>query len=464
MNYFLVLYYFSSYLKAMDKSLPIYKSLFFLGLPIVGGNIAQFSSSVVDTAMLGHYDPKTLASLIVASSVFFILLIVGGGFSFALVPVVAAHDARDEDTLVRRNTRMAIWLSIIFSILVFPILYWSDSVLMFLGQSEELSQSAHEYLRIMAFVMFPALLDVTLRCYLTGLKHTNIVLWATVSGLVCKSVIGWLFVFGKFGCPELGIEGAALSTLAGTLVILIFFVWHAQRYFPQHELFKNIWKPDVAALRRIFTLGLPIGLTYLAESGLFSGVTIMVGWIGEIEVASHGIAMQIMAITFMVHLGLSQIATTLIGNAYGREDSLEVLRRIGICAISMSSTFAFMIIIVFLSVPESLLSLFIDNSNPDSVAILSIGVSLMIIAACFQLTDGLQAVGLGLLRGMQDVKVPFIIALVSYWGVGFTTSYLLGIKFSYGPQGVWLGLVTGLAIASVLLLTRFWYKTRNQKN
>jgi len=445
----------------MDKSLPIYKSLFFLGLPIVGGNIAQFSSSVVDTAMLGHYDPKTLASLIVASSVFFILLIVGGGFSFALVPVVAAHDARNEDTLVRRNTRMAIWLSIIFSIMVFPILYWSDSVLIFLGQSEELSQSAHEYLRIMAFVMFPALLDVTLRCYLTGLKHTNIVLWATVSGLVCKSVIGWLFVFGKFGCPELGIEGAALSTLAGTLVILIFFVWHAQRYFPQHELFKNIWKPDVAALRRIFTLGLPIGLTYLAESGLFSGVTIMVGWIGEIEVASHGIAMQIMAITFMVHLGLSQIATTLIGNAYGREDSLEVLRRIGICAISMSSTFAFMIIIVFLSVPESLLSLFIDNSDPDSVAILSIGVSLMIIAACFQLTDGLQAVGLGLLRGMQDVKVPFVIALVSYWGVGFTTSYLLGIKFSYGPQGVWLGLVTGLAIASVLLLTRFWYKTRN---
>ena len=460
MNYFLVLYYFSSYLKAMDKSLPIYKSLFFLGLPIVGGNIAQFSSSVVDTAMLGHYDPKTLASLIVASSVFFILLIVGGGFSFALVPVVAAHDARDEDTLVRRNTRMAIWLSIIFSTLVFPILYWSDSVLMFLGQSEELSQSAHEYLRIMAFVMFPALLDVTLRCYLTGLKHTNIVLWATVSGLICKTIIGWLFVFGKFGCPELGIEGAALSTLAGTLVILVFFVWHAQRYFPQHELFKNIWKPDVAALRRIFTLGLPIGLTYLAESGLFSGVTIMVGWIGEIEVASHGIAMQIMAITFMVHLGISQIATTLIGNAYGREDSLEVLRRIGICAISMSSAFAFIIIVVFLSVPESLLSLFIDNSNPDSVAILSIGVSLMIIAACFQLTDGLQAVGLGLLRGMQDVKVPFIIALVSYWGVGFTTSYLLGIKFSYGPQGVWLGLVTGLAIASVLLLTRFWYKTR----
>ena len=461
MNYFLVLYYFSSYLKAMDKSLPIYKSLFFLGLPIVGGNIAQFSSSVVDTAMLGHYDPKTLASLIVASSVFFILLIVGGGFSFALVPVVAAHDARDEDTLVRRNTRMAIWLSIIFSILVFPILYWSDSVLMFLGQSEDLSQSAHEYLRIMAFVMFPALLDVTLRCYLTGLKHTNIVLWATVSGLICKTIIGWLFVFGKFGCPELGIEGAALSTLAGTLVILILFVWHAQRYFPQHELFKNIWKPDVAALRRIFTLGLPIGLTYLAESGLFSGVTIMVGWIGEIEVASHGIAMQIMAITFMVHLGISQIATTLIGNAYGREDSLEVLRRIGICAISMSSAFAFIIIVVFLSVPESLLSLFIDNSNPDSVAILSIGVSLMIIAACFQLTDGLQAVGLGLLRGMQDVKVPFIIALVSYWGVGFTTSYLLGIKFSYGPQGVWLGLVTGLAIASVLLLTRFWHKTRN---
>ena len=443
----------------MNKTLSIYKSLFFLGLPIVGGNIAQFSSSVVDTAMLGHYDPKTLASLVVASSVFFIMLIVGGGFSFALMPVVAAHDARNEDTLVRRNTRMAIWLSIMFSMFVFPILYWSESVLIFLGQSEELSKSAHKYLRIMAFVMFPALLDVTLRCYLTGLKHTNIVLWATVSGLICKSITGWLFIFGKFGCPELGIEGAALSTLAGTLVILLFFVWHARQYFPQHELFKNIWKPDVVALKKIFILGLPVGLTYLAESGLFSGVTIMVGWIGEIEVASHGIAMQIMAITFMVHLGLSQVATTLIGNAYGRQDSLEVLRRIGICAISMSAAFAFIIIIVFLSFPRTLLSLFIDNSDPDSRAILVMGISLMTIAACFQLTDGLQAVGLGLLRGIQDVKVPFIIAFVSYWGVGFTTSYLLGIKLSYGPQGVWLGLVTGLLVASIFLLVRFWFKT-----
>ena len=188
----------------MEKSFPIYKSLFFLGVPVIGGNIAQFSASIVDTAMLGHYDPKVLASLIVASSVFFILLIVGGGFSYALMSVVAAHDARCEDTQVRRNTRMAIWLSTMFSILVFPILYWSETVLIFLGQSEELSETAQEYLRIMAFVMFPALLDVTLRCYLTGLKHTNVVLWATVSGLYLRSLLaGSLFmetlVFQRWG-------------------------------------------------------------------------------------------------------------------------------------------------------------------------------------------------------------------------------------------------------------------------
>ena len=189
----------------MEKSFPIFKSLLFLGFPIIGGNIAQFSASIVDTAMLGHYNPKVLASLIVASSVFFILLIVGGGFSYALMSVVAAHDACGEDAQVRRNTRMAIWLSTMFSILVFPILYWSETVLIFLGQSEELSETAQEYLRIMAFVMFPALLDVTLRCYLTGLKHTNIVLWATVSGLIFKVITGWVLIYGNFGFPEMGI-------------------------------------------------------------------------------------------------------------------------------------------------------------------------------------------------------------------------------------------------------------------
>tara|TARA_B100000131_G_scaffold314131_1_gene350482 strand:+ start:317 stop:1654 length:1338 start_codon:yes stop_codon:yes gene_type:complete len=444
----------------MEKSFPIYKSLFFLGVPVIGGNIAQFSASIVDTAMLGHYDPKVLASLVVASSIFFILLIVGGGFSQALMSVVAAHDARGEDTQVRRNTRMAIWLSIMFSILVFPILFWSEAVLIFLGQSEELSGTAQEYLRIMAFVMFPALLDITLRCYLTGLKHTKVVLWATVSGLIFKVITGWILIFGNFGIQEMGIQGAAFSTLGGTLVILFIFVGYSQSYFPQHELFKNIWKPDISSLKNIFALGVPIGLTYLAESGLFSGVTIMVGWIGPIEVAAHGIAMQIMAVTFMVHLGLSQVATTLIGNAYGRKDSLEDLRRIGVCAIIMSAVFAFMAILVFLLFPDTLFSLFIDTLGPEGQAVLSVGVGLMIIAACFQLTDGLQAIGLGLLRGMQDVRVPFIFALISYWGVGFTTSYLLGIKLALGPQGVWLGLVTGLALASVLLLTRFWYKTR----
>ena len=446
----------------MEKSFPIYKSLLFLGFPIIGGNIAQFSASIVDTAMLGHYNPKVLASLIVASSVFFILLIVGGGFSYALMSVVAAHDARGEDTQVRRNTRMAIWLSTMFSILVFPILYWSETVLIFLGQSEELSETAQEYLRIMAFVMFPALLDVTLRCYLTGLKHTNVVLWATVSGLIFKVITGWILIYGNFGFPEMGIQGAALSTLGGTLVILFIFVWYSQSYFPQHELFKNIWRPDISSLKNIFTLGVPISLTYLAESGLFSGVTIMVGWIGPIEVAAHGIAMQIMAVTFMVHLGLSQVATTLIGNAYGRKDSLEDLRRIGVCAVSMSAVFAFMAILVFLLFPHTLVSLFIDTLQPESQAVMAVGVGLMTIAACFQLTDGLQAIGLGLLRGMQDVRVPFIFALISYWGVGFTTSYLLGIKLALGPQGVWFGLVAGLALASVFLLTRFWYKTRGQ--
>ena len=446
----------------MKKSYAIYKALILLGLPLIGGNIAQFSLTIIDTAMLGHYDPEVLASGVVAGSVFFILYIVGGGFSFALMPVVAAHDAREEDVQVRRSTRMALWLSFLFSLLVFPILYWSEGVLLFLGQSKELSMLAQNYLRIMAFAMFPALLDITLRNYLTGLKHTNIVLWATLVGLIFKIIVTWIFVFGNLGFPELGIRGAALATLVVHLIVLVIFVWYSKRYFSRHELFKNLWKPDFGALKSIFILGLPIGLTYLAESGLFSAAAIMMGWIGTIELATHGIAMQIVAITFMCHLGLSQGATTLIGNAYGRKDGPEVLRRIGICAVNITTVFSVLMVIIFLTFPHPLLGLFVDNSDPASETILIVGTGLLFIAAFFQLTDGLQAVGLALLRGMQDVRVPFIFAFISYWGVGFTTSYILGFKAGLGAQGIWLGLVSGLTLASILLLWRYWYQTRGQ--
>ena len=439
---------------------PIFIALLLLGIPLAGGNIAQFSLTIVDTAMLGHYNHIDLAAAVVSGALFFSLFIVGGGFSFAVMAVVAAYDARGEDTKVRLSTRMTLWLSVFYALLVFPILFCSKPVLMFLGQSEVVSVLGQEYLRVMAIAMFPALLDVTLRNYLTGLKHTKIVLWATLIGLTFKLLLGWLFIFGKFGLPEMGIKGAALSTLVVHTIIFFIFVSYINRHFGHYKLFKNFLQFDKPTLRNIFHLGVPIGLTYLTESSLFSAAAVMMGWLGTTELAAHGIAMQLAAITFMVHLGVSQAATALIGDAFGRKQKPEVLRQIGYATLSLTVCIALAAIVIFLTFPEILLSFFLDSDNEARNAILTVGVSLIAIAAIFQLVDGIQAVGLALLRGLQDVRVPLLYAALSYWGIGISSSYLLGFTLGFGSIGVWMGLVTGLSAAAVSLLLRYLAKTR----
>ncbi|MEE2775042.1 MAG: MATE family efflux transporter [Pseudomonadota bacterium] len=444
----------------MKDNKSIYRALLFLGLPLVGGNIAQFSLTIVDTAMLGHYNHTALAASVVSGALFFSLFIVGSGFSFAVMPVISAYDARGEDNNVRRSTRMALWLSISYAVLVFPFLFWSKPILGFLGQSDNISTLGQEYLRIMGVAMLPALLDITLRNYLTGLKHTNIVLWATLLGLAFKFFFGWLLVFGKWGFPQMGIQGAALSTIGVHTLIFSIFVIYINRHFSRHNLFKNFFCLDKAAMNKLIKLGVPIGLTYLTESSLFSGTAVMMGWLGTTQLAAHGIAIQLAAITFMVHLGVSQAATTLTGNAVGNNEKPETFRRIGYVTLSVTFGVAFLVIAIFLSFPTALLSFFLDPNIEARDSILIIGLKLITIAAIFQLVDGLQAVGLALLRGLQDVRIPFCYAALSYWGVGMTASYILGFRLGFGELGVWTGLVAGLSTAAISLLVRYFNKTR----
>jgi MATE family multidrug resistance protein len=227
---------------------------------------------------------------------------------------------------------------------------------------------------------------------------------------------------------------------------------------PQYQLLRNVWRSDTEIMRQVFRLGWPIGLTSLAEGGLFSASAVMMGWLGAIPLAAHGIAIQLASLTFMVHLGLSQAATVRAGRALGRKDELG-LRRGGWAAITMSAVFAGLTMILFLSVPELLISGFIDPQSDARAQVMSIGVALLAMAALFQVVDALQVMALGLLRGVQDTTVPMIMATVSYWIIGLPASYWLAFSFGLGPMGLWLGLVVGLSVAAVLLMWRFWRKS-----
>ncbi|WP_375255673.1 MATE family efflux transporter [Yoonia sp.] len=431
------------------------RAIWKLGMPLILSNLAQFAIYITDTVMLGWYDVTALAASTIAGTVFFTIFIVGAGFSQAVTPLVAAAVEENDNTQVRRVTRMGLWLSIIYALVVTVPFFWAEDILIAMGQDMAVADLAHIYLQIVIWQMVPALIVMTLKAFLAAMEHTAIILWATIGTAVMNGFVNYALIFGNWGAPEMGIRGAAMASFAVTLVTVAILVIYVLWVLPQFQLFKNFWRSDSAVMKRVYRLGWPIGLTSLAESGLFSASAVMMGWIGPLALAAHGVAIQLVSLTFMVHIGFSQAATVRAGRALGRRDELS-LRRGGITAIGMSAVYALMTSAVFLAMPETLIGLFIDPDETARAALLRLGASFLMVGALFQLVDGLQVLALGLLRGVQDTTVPMVMATISYWVIGLPVSYFLAFTVGLGGVGLWLGLVIGLAIAAVMLLTRFW--------
>lgn len=433
-------------------------AIFRLGLPLALSNLAQFAIHITDTVMLGWYNVTALAAATIATTLFFVTFIVGAGFATAVTPMVASASEAGDDQQVRRVTRMGLWLSVLYGAAFTIPFMWSETILLAIGQTPEVSAAAHAYLLIAAWQMIPALIIMTLKAFLVALEKTSVILLTTIGIALLNALFNYALIFGNLGMPELGLQGAAIASLAGNLIGLVVLTAYALRATPQFKLLQNVWKPDAVYMRRVFMLGWPIGLTSLAEGGLFSATAVMMGWIGTIELAAHGIAIQLASLTFMVHLALSQAATVRAGRALGRRDETS-LRRGGMAAIMMSLIFAAVTMIGFWGFPDRLISLFIDPDEPERLNLISVGVGLMFMAGLFQIVDALQVMALGLLRGVQDTTVPMVMATVSYWVIGMPVAYVLAFPLGLGGQGLWLGLVVGLTIAAVLLLWRFWWRS-----
>jgi MATE family multidrug resistance protein len=426
-----------------------------LGLPLVGGHLAQIAIGVTDTVMLGWYGVDALAAVTLASSYFFVLFLMGAGFAFAVMPMVATFDAEDDEISIRRVTRMGLWLSLAYAVVIMPFMIWSEALLLLMGQTETVAADAQNYLRIAGYGMFPWLVAMVVKSYLAALERTQVVFWIAVLATLCNGLINYALIFGNWGAPELGIAGAATASLVTQAIGMVGIVAYALYVLPHHQLFVRFWKADWEMLSRVFRLGVPIGFTGLSETGLFAATAVMMGWLGTVPLAAHGIALQCASITFMLHLGISNVATIRAGNAYGRGDRDHLARGARVVFI-MSLITAVLTSVVFLVWPEPLVLVFMQSSEPARDQIVAIGVGLLAMAALFQLVDGAQAIALGLLRGVQDTTVPMFIAAISYWVVGMPCSYIFGFVLGYDGIGVWMGLVLGLACAAILLSARFW--------
>ena len=443
------MFYMSHYSKS-------FHSLCRLGGPLVLGHFAHMSIGLTDSVMLGWYSVEALAAAILGHTVFFVIFIVGAGFARAIMPLVASAIAQGDCVQARRVTRMGLWLSAAFTFAVFPTFWWSETLLAAIGQSPELSMLSSRYLVIVGFAIFPALALDVIKSYLSAQELMRFVLCITLAGFLINIPLNYVLIFGKISFPELGVQGSAIASLSVNIVMAVGVCIYAVKKLPEQALFVRIWRPDWSAMHKVLQLGIPIGVTSLAEAGLFSASTIMMGWLGTVPLAAHGIALHITSLTFVIHVGLSEAATIQAGQAFGAAN-FHSLKKNALSAALASLIIVLLTVILFLSVPEVLVSLFIDPLSPYFQDILRYGALLLLMAALFSTVDAAQVMTLGILRGMHDTSIPMAMAIFSYWCVGIPIAYWFCFVLQWEGVGLWAGLALGLACAAGGLIARlFW--------
>ena len=427
-----------------------------LGLPLIGSHLAQMLTHTTDVVMMGWYSVEGLAAVVLASQFYFVFFIVGSGFAFAVMPMAASALGAGDQRQVRRSVRMGCWLVLGYGAVVAVPLWYLEPILRATGQEPVLAEIARDYIRIALWGIFPALFIMVLKSYFGALERVQIVLVATLVAALANVFFNYVFIFGHFGAPEMGAKGAALASVLTISLDCLFLIVYAawQPALKQYQLFVKPLKPDWPALVEVTRLGLPIGLTMLAEVGMFSAATLMIGWAGTLPLAAHGIVLQIASLSFMVPLGISNVATIRAGRALGRQDATSLWRASVVVVLSALGV-ALLTMTVMLVIPEALVALFVKPSEPDFAPIIVMGTGLLLVAAAFQIVDAMQVVGLGLLRGIKDTAAPMVIAVLAYWVFGLPMGYYLAFVRGYGAQGVWAGLVIGLGFAAVLLLCRY---------
>lgn len=432
-----------------------------LAVPLIGAQLAQMAMGVTDTVMIGWLGATELAGSVLGTQGYFIVYIFGVGFAQAMLPMAANAEGQGDVRGVRRAIRMGLWILAAYSAVVMLPLWHGEAILLALGQEPEIAAIAGSYLRVAQWAMLPALMVMGLRSYLTVVGRAYVVLAVITAGAVLNGGLNYVLIFGHLGAPALGVVGAALATALTSCVMALALVGYsaAAGALRRYELYVRFWRPDVRALIETLRLGWPIGATIIAEVGLFAASSVMMGWLGAVPLAAHGIALQIASIAFMIPLGLASAATVRVGLALGRGDEVD-LGRAGFTALALATGIAVVGATLFWTWPDRLIGFYLDAGNANAEAVLAYGVPLLLVAAAFQTVDSLQAVASGILRGVKDTRVPLLIALFSYWGVGLPVAWVLGFVVGLGGPGVWWGLALGLATAALLLSGRFVFRDR----
>lgn len=417
-----------------------------LAFPVVIGQLGHIMVSVADTAMVGQVGVIPLAAATFAGTFYHVLLLFGIGISYAITPLVAAADPLDGQS--HRKYLQNAWLTnVLMSFLMLLLAFLVVPFLHLFGQEAAVAEAAGPYLIVVCLSFIPLMVFQTFRQYAEGLSDTfNPMIVSVVANLINVG-LNYIMIFGKFGFPSMGLMGAGYATLIARVAMALLMMWLI------HAKWKGItWSFDGLLIKKMLKIGLPSGMQYVFEVGAFATAAIMVGWISAAALAAHQIALNIAAVTYMAATGIASAATIRIGNQMGLRN-LPNLRMAGYTSFGMVAVFMATCGLLFVLMRDLLAALYIND-----LAVQDMAASLLIIAAAFQVSDGLQAVGLGVLRGLTDVKIPTLVTFFAYWLVAIPLGYVLGFTFGLGVFGIWYALLIGLTLAAILHIFRF----RNQ--
>lgn len=430
-----------------------------LAVPIALTQLGQIAMMTTDLALIGRLGDASLAAASLAHTVFFGLFVLGMGAMSAVAPLVAqAFGARDPRT-IRRSFRVGLWLALLMTIALTPVLWRGEDILIALGQTPEAAKLAARYLEGLTWTLLPGWWFIAIRGFMGSVNRPEPMLWITLVAIPANAALGYAMIYGEFGLPKFDLLGAGLATTIINVAMCItgFWIAHSRRPFRKFHPLGNFWRIDWQLMRQLIAVGAPISGAFLLEYGLFSSAALLMGWIGTAELAAHQIALQTAAVLYMVPYGISIAATVRVGQAVGRGDSSGT-RRAGFVAIAVCGVFmAFMTGVVIAS-RFQIAQFFLGSGAADSRTAEMVAL-LLVVGATFFICDGLQTAAAGALRGLNDTAIPLVFSAISFWLVGFTISYGLAFPLKFGAVGIWIGFSCSLVVFAGLLILRFRYLT-----
>ncbi len=435
------------------------KSHFFeslrLSIPLIIAQLAQFGLGLTDTVMVGWYGTTELAALTLGHACIFFIYITLSGFALGVLAKVSQAFGKNDIIAIRYNLRMGIWLVFGFSLLGLIIASNIKTILIFSNLEPRLIDVIQDYVSIIRWMLPFILLTFVFKAFLISIKKEQIVLIISIFGLAVNIILNYTFIFGNFGAPEFGLEGAAFASLGTSVFMLLTSILYCLltevkniKIFDQFFIFKK------ETFSGLYKIGWPICLTIMAESGMFSAASLFMGWVGEMQLAAHGIVLTIFALFFMIPLGISQAGTVRVAKTIG-EKKINEVGQVAFSIYSLGLGWSILGTIIILVFGNDIISIFLDQKNVNSDLVFSYAVSYLLICCLFHIADTGQILFAAILRGFSDTKVPFLLSLFSYWIIGVPAAYYFSQHTFLAGFGVYFGIGSGLLVASLLLFFRY---------